>query len=210
MELLDIYDENGNHIGTADRSIVHRDALWHKTVHCWLYDTDGYIYFQRRKDEGTLYTTASGHIMAGESVEQGFAREIFEEIGYTLDYTKAVKLEEYKFVLDKVKKDGSLFRDRAMANIFVYEFDGDISHFKYDEHELDGLVKVKPSDALELFKAERGEISGFEIRFDEKVNKITPKQVKFEEFLVNKGETALSKYGNVLKGVLNLIKAKDK
>ena len=38
MEYLDIYDENENYIGKEERGIVHRDALWHKTVHCWLYD----------------------------------------------------------------------------------------------------------------------------------------------------------------------------
>ncbi len=38
MEYIDIYTENGEMIGKEDRSVVHRDALWHKTVHCWLYD----------------------------------------------------------------------------------------------------------------------------------------------------------------------------
>lgn len=72
MELLDIYDEKGNHIGVEERNIVHRDALWHKTVHCWLYDKKGNIFFQVRKDRGTLYTTASGHLQAGESIAEGF------------------------------------------------------------------------------------------------------------------------------------------
>ena len=33
MEYLDIYDENGNYIGKEDRNVVHKDALWHNTVH---------------------------------------------------------------------------------------------------------------------------------------------------------------------------------
>ena len=48
MELLDIYDEKGNLIGTEDRKIVHEKGLWHKTVHCWLYDDKGNIFFQIR------------------------------------------------------------------------------------------------------------------------------------------------------------------
>lgn len=206
MEYLDIYDENGNFIGKEDRNVVHRDALWHKTVHCWLFDRFGYVYFQIRKDEGTLYTTASGHIQSGESVEEGFAREIFEEIGYKLNCRDAIKLDEFNFVLDKVKKDGSIFKDRAIANIFAYEFDGDIDKFNFDPNELDGLVKVKATEALTLFECEEGTISGFEIKFDGKVNKETPKLVKFEDFLVNAGETALGKYGKVLKGVLEILK----
>lgn len=206
MEMLDIYDEDGNHIGTAERSVVHKDALWHKTVHCWLFDKEGYVYFQIRKEEGTLYTTASGHIQAGETVEEGFAREIFEEIGYRVDYNKAIKLDEFKFVLDKEKSDSSLFRDRAMANIFASEFDGDISKFHFDQNELRGLVKVKADDVLEVFKKEQGEIVGFEIKFDGKSNKILQKQINFTDFLVNKGETALGKYGKVLDGIINILK----
>ena len=38
MEKLDIYDEKGNFIGTEERNVVHEKGLWHKTVHCWLYD----------------------------------------------------------------------------------------------------------------------------------------------------------------------------
>jgi isopentenyldiphosphate isomerase len=56
MEYLDIYDESGNHIGKEERTKVHQNALWHKTVHCWLFDRDGYVYFQIRHDEKTLYT----------------------------------------------------------------------------------------------------------------------------------------------------------
>lgn len=51
MEYLDTYDENKNYIGTFSRKEVHEKALWHNTVHCWLYDKIGNIYFQIRSDE---------------------------------------------------------------------------------------------------------------------------------------------------------------
>lgn len=206
MEYLDIYDESGNHIGKEERNKVHQNALWHKTVHCWLFDSDGYVYFQIRHDEKTLYTTASGHVMAGETLEQGFAREIYEEIGYNVPYTKAIHLETFKFYLDKIKKDGSEFHDRVFANIYACEFDGDISKFKYDPNELDGLVKVKANEALELFKKENGKIDGFLIENQNGKMVMSAKKVDFSEFLVNAGETALGKYGNVLNGILNILK----
>lgn len=205
MEFLDIYDENGNHLGKEERGNVHADGLWHKTVHCWLFDKDGYVYFQIRHDEKTLYTTASGHIMAGETVEQGFAREIREEIGYQVPYTKAIHLETFKFYLDKVKKDGTEFHDRVFANIYACEFDGDISKFEYDPNELDGLVKVKADEALSLFEKEEGQIDGFLIEKRNGEMVMEAKKVDFSEFLVNKGETALGKYGNVLKGIIKLL-----
>lgn len=46
MEYLDIYDESGNFLGKEERNVVHEKGLWHKTVHCWLYTSDGYVFFK--------------------------------------------------------------------------------------------------------------------------------------------------------------------
>jgi hypothetical protein len=35
-ERLDIYDENGVHLGDAARSVVHAEGYWHRTFHCWI------------------------------------------------------------------------------------------------------------------------------------------------------------------------------
>lgn len=205
MELLDIYDENENFIGSEDRNIVHRDALWHKTVHCWLYNKDGYVYFQRRREEGTLYTTASGHIQAGETVKCGFGREIKEEIGCEIDYESAELVDVVKFVMDRENKDGSIFRDRAFANVYVCEFDDDISKFKYDPKEVSALVLVKAREALDLFGKEKGSIKGKIITCESDGNKMEDVNVDFKDFLVNKGETAMGKYGDVLKKVIEIL-----
>lgn len=200
MEFLDIYDENGNYIGTEERNIVHKDALWHKTVHCWLYDKGGNIYFQIRKGEGKLYTTASGHIMAGETVKQGFGREIEEEIGIKVNYEEAVFVNIYKFIMDKTKKDGTVFRDRAFSNVYVCDFEGNEKDFNFDENELDGLVKVNAKQTLELLKQENGKIKGTIIY----KNSIEEKEINFEDFLINEGETGVGKYGDILNKVIEL------
>lgn len=206
MEYLDIYDENENYLGKEERSIVHRDALWHKTVHCWLYDNKGNIYFQIRKKEGKLYTTASGHIMAGETVKQGFGREIEEEIGIKVNYEEATFVNIYKFIMDKLKEDGSVFRDRAFSNIYVCEYEGNGTDFNFDDNELDGLVRVNANETLELFKNENGKITGDIIRKFKNSNKVENKDIVFEDFLVNKGETAIGKYGDILNKVIELTK----
>lgn len=206
MEYLDIYDENQNYIGKEERGIVHRDALWHNTVHCWLYDKQGNVYFQIRKDEGKLYTTASGHVLAGETIKQGFGREIQEEIGIKINYEEAVLVNVYRFVMDKVKADGTVFRDRAFSNVYVCEYEGKETDFDFDENELQGLVKVNAKDAMELFKNEQGKINGKVIKKCEDSNNVENKEILFEEFLVNKGETAVGKYGDILNKVIELTK----
>lgn len=199
MEYLDIYDENGNPIGKETRENVHKNALWHKTVHCWLYDKEGNIYFQIRKDENQLYTTASGHLLTGETVKQAFAREIQEEIGIDVNYEKAEAVNIYKYKADKIKKDGSEFHDRAFSNVYVCEYDGNETNFKFDSNEVLGLAKVNAKNTLNLLKTESGNISGELI-----TNTTSPKTFDINDFLVMPGETAFEKYKDVLNKVISL------
>jgi isopentenyldiphosphate isomerase len=201
MEYLDIYDENKNYLGKEERNKVHRDALWHNTVHCWLYDGDGNIYFQIREDSKTFYTTASGHVMSGESIKEAFGREIKEEIGIDIEYENAELVDIVKFILDRENKDGSYFRDRAFANVYVYKFDDDMNKFNYDEKELDGVVKVNAKETLDLFndKVDKIDASIYKNNLG-----ITKKEVTKEDFLLNKGETLITKYGDVLNKVIKL------
>lgn len=204
MEKLDIYNENGEFIGTEERDVVHEKGLWHKTVHCWLYDKEGNVFFQKRKDRGTLYTTASGHLSAGESVTEAFQREIKEEIGLNIDANDATLVNVVPFKLDRVKSDGSIFKDRAFANVYVDLYEGNYQDFTMDPNEVTAIVIVNAKDTLELFQKENGTIEGKEITLK---NEIIERNIDFKEFLVNEGETALEKYGEVLKKVIELTKS---
>ena len=67
-----------------------------------------------------MYTTASGHLRAGETINEGFHREIKEEIGCSIDTSDAkfIKMEPYK--MDKIK-NGKPFKDRAFVMfIWIY------------------------------------------------------------------------------------------
>lgn len=203
MEKLDIYDEKGNYIGEEDRNIVHEKGLWHKTVHCWLYDKLGRVYFQRRKDRGTLYTTSSGHLKAKESVTEAFHREILEEIGVEIDSSDATLVGVVPFMMDKIKKDGTMFRDRAFANVYVDLYEGNFTSFQLDTDEVTSLVVVFAKDALSLFQKENGSILGIEIDDNHQVKE---KEISFDEFLVNAGETAIEKYGDIMKKIIELTK----
>jgi isopentenyldiphosphate isomerase len=206
IEYLDIYDEEGNYLGKEDRKIVHKEALWHKTVHCWLYDKEGNIFFQIRKDEKKLYTTASGHIKAGETVKEGFGREIKEEIGTDIDFNQAELVTVVPFTLDKELKDGSIFKDRAFANVFVCIFDNNYNTFDFDEKEVEGVVKVNAKETLELFEGKKEAIKSLTIKKDNGKIKQEQTTTKIEDFLVNKGETIIGKYGDVLNKVIALTK----
>lgn len=198
MEYLDTYDKDGKYLGKQERDYVHKHGLWHNTVHCWFYDKNGNVFFQIRRDEKTLYTTASGHVLAGETINEAFGREIQEELGVEIDYNQAKCIEIVPFKMDKEKPDGSVFKDRALANVYIYEFNDNYQKFVFDLDEIDGLVKVSAKEALELFENQTQSIKGEIIKMKNgKITTVT-KPIKLENFLVTEHETATEKYGFIM------------
>ncbi len=207
MEYLDYYDEDGNYLGYETREVVHREGLWHKTVHNWLYTKDGKIIFQIRKDSNKFYTTSSGHVDKGETVEEAFARETKEEVGLIMDTSSAKLTAIVPWKMDKVKKDGSSMKDRAKAHVFIALYEGDGSDFEFDPEEVLGVAMVDAKEALNLFERESGEIDATIIQNGNPDNIIIEKKVDCRDFLVMPGETLLGKYGDVLRAVINEISA---
>lgn len=205
MEYLDYYDEEGNYLGYKSRDEVHKEGLWHNTVHCWLYETDGSVYFQIRSSSHKFYTTASGHVLKGETIKDAFRREINEEIGLDIDSSDAMLVDIVPWRMDKMK-NGTLIKDRAKAHVYIDLFEGDINSFKFDLNEVLGVVKVKAKDALELFKRGSGEIPAIIITTKDNKNISENKLVNIDDFLVMKDENAYDKYKDVLNKIIEVTK----
>lgn len=201
-EMLDIYDENENHIGTEDRDIVHAKGLWHKTTHCWLIQ-NGMIMFQQRSmklnnNPGKLYTTASGHLSAGETPKQGLQREVSEECGIELDTTQAVQIDKVFYKADFTRTDGTEFHDRAIAEVYILETDADLKDFDFQDEELDGIFAVPIEKTLNLFKTKLGQVKGLGVIKENGEQKIVDKIFTLDDFLALNHETHYEKYGKVL------------
>lgn len=195
-EMLDFYDREMNHLGVETRENVHARGLWHKTVHCWLYDEQGNIYFQIRTDTGTLYTTASGHMQAGEAIDDALRREIMEEVGYAIDPTEKELLAVDVWTMCS-EKCGVKKQDNVFANVYMCRVDSNNLKFKFDESEVSGAVRVNATDALNLFLGTRDNING--TLFDN--NGRHDIVVTADKFLLCPGEVAILKYGRQLKFV---------
>lgn len=111
-----------------------------------------------------------------------------------------------KFTMDRVEPDGSTFRDRAFANIYALDFENDISEFNFDESEVLGVVKLNAKETIELLENEKGSIKGTVITNENGLNIPRYEEIEFSRFLVNPGETAIEKYGDVLRKVVELTK----
>ena len=205
MEYLDYYDEDGNYLGYKSRNEVHKEGLWHNTVHCWLYENDGSIYFQIRSDSHKFYTTASGHVLKGETIKEAFRREIKEEIGLDIDSSDATLVSINVWKMDKLKND-VLIKDRAKANIYIDLFEGNINSFNFDPKEVLGVVKVKATEALNLFRSGCGKIKAEIITTKDNINIKENKMVSIDDFLVMKDENAYDKYKDVLNKVIEVTK----
>ena len=123
MELLDIFDDNMNLIGQADRAIAHAQGLIHQVVHVWIVSElrgEPALIFQQRswdkKDFPGFYDIAvGGHIDAGETPDTAVLREMREEIGLNL------KREELEY-LGYMRDDYSIgsFMDCEFAHVYLY------------------------------------------------------------------------------------------
>jgi isopentenyldiphosphate isomerase len=84
-EIIDIFDEHMNHIGTMERHMAHKTHAWHKNVNIWV--TDGKrVLVQRRSATKRTFpncwdASAAGHFSAGETPITGAKREFREELG---------------------------------------------------------------------------------------------------------------------------------
>ncbi len=200
MEYLDIYNENHEHIGQELRSVVHEKGLWHNTVHCWLYDKEGNIYFQIRKDEEKLYTTSSGHVDAGEDLLDAVLREVKEEIGLDVNKDKLEKIGVARWQSNSIKK-GKPFIDNAFANVYLLKIELDKCNFVFQEDEVLGLAKLKASDVFNLFKRNVKEINAkMLIGSTRKEQKVTE-----QDFLMDT-DIFMDKYGFVLETIVEKVK----
>jgi len=110
----------------------------------------------------------------------------------------------YKFIMDKKKNDGSIFRDCAFSNVYVCEFNGKIEDFNFDKNEVIGLVKINAKETLNLLEKETGQINGIVIKNANNENYFEEKIISIQDFLVNKGENAIKKYGDVLTKIIEI------
>jgi len=88
-EYLEIVNEKGEIIGSAQRSEIHGNpSLMHKVVHVLVFNRKGDLLLQRRSQKkdvapGKWDTSVGGHVEAGEDLLGSCKREMQEELGIT-------------------------------------------------------------------------------------------------------------------------------
>lgn len=200
IEMIKIYDEQKNPLGITSRDIVHQKGYWHDTFHCWFLKNENnidYIYFQLRSKvkndfPNLLDITAAGHILADETVGEGF-REIKEELGMD------VSMEDLELI--GVIKDCIItenFIDKEFGNVYMYRVNEE-PVYKLQKEEVSGIVRTKFKNFYDFVFEKRTEITvnGFIINTYDEELEIT-KSVTKEDFVPHSG--------SYLKDVVTIIK----
>ena len=125
-EFIDVLDENGNKTGEVlDKDLAHKLHKIHRTAKVWIINPAGELLFQLRSgNKDTILnmwdTSAAGHISAGETVQQGLARECREELGIDISHEKLIELYTLKN-LDRFHISTSFLTQLDLA-IDAYKF----------------------------------------------------------------------------------------
>lgn len=193
-EILDIYNENLEKIGSIPRCEVHKKGYLHQVVHCWLMSIENgekYIYFQQRsflkKDyPGLLDITSTGHIDSGEPAHIACVREMREETGHIVKPKELFFVGSYREYGEKEN-----FFDNELANIYLYRCDK--PSFNIGE-EVCEMVKIKLTDYKKMAKGEINSLIG------EKYSDKSNMEIKKEEFCQHFEEYLALVKGQINKG----------
>jgi len=148
-ELIDIYDEHNEPTGVQEmKSIAHRDGLWHRTVHVWLYNEKDEILLQLRAKDKELYPgkwdiSVAGHIGAGEDVVTSAIREAKEELGIDILNKELISLGTTQTCMTW---KGNI--DNQFHYVYLLKTDKRVEDFIFHDKEVEKVV-FKHIDELE-------------------------------------------------------------
>lgn len=185
-ELLDIFDEHMNRIGTASRLDVHRQGLWHQTFQCWIAakgHSGPMLLFQKRHPDKDTHPnkydiTSAGHLLSGETAEDG-VRELEEEIGVRASFSQLVPIG-----VIPVEMRYKTMIDREFCHVFLYECDLPLEQYSLQHDEVVGIVQIAANDAIRLFSGETdtAEANGLETDGDGQPISVR-RQLRLEDFV---------------------------
>lgn len=147
-ELIDICDENNNLLDIQKmKSEAHKDGLWHRASHVWIYNSKGEVLLQLRAKKKLIFPdvwdiSAAGHIGAGEDPITSGLREVEEEIG--------LKLQKEDLDFWMIRKAMNIFREiknNEFYYVYFFKFDGDVDQLILQKEEVQ-KIQFFPIDKI--------------------------------------------------------------
>ncbi|MBR4178742.1 MAG: NUDIX domain-containing protein [Bacilli bacterium] len=128
MELLDVYDNNGNRTGRVvergNKNEVFSDNEHIAVAIIFIENSKGEFLIQKTSKENKEYSSTGGHIDHNEDADSTIIREVKEELG--VDIT-----------IDEVVKLGYRLFDFPLRFLYYLKKDIDVSKIKIQESEVE-------------------------------------------------------------------------
>ena len=158
MELIDLYDENGNKL---DKTYLRGDKTrkFNKHEHIpivmiFIENSKGEYLIQKTSEEkGHIYSTTGGHVDSGEDKDDALVREVKEEIG--LD----INIKDVKYL-------GHLVTGAPIRFLYYLKKDIDLSKCNIDKEEVESIRYMDENEINNLI-AERLFLESHAICFNE-------------------------------------------
>lgn len=131
MELLDIYNNNGERTGKTitrgDKSIILSDDEHIAVAVIFIENSKNEFLIQKTSiEKGGKYSSTGGHICSGETPIESIKREVKEELGITIDS-------------DDIKELGYLLYDKPLRYMFYLRKDIDTATIQIQEDEVESV-----------------------------------------------------------------------
>ncbi len=152
-EYFDLYDAHGRPLGARkERSRVHREGDWHRSVALWVVRGDGGLVLQKRSEAkdtrpGKLTATVSGHYSGGEELHD-VLREADEEIGIAARIDDLIPLGRWR----NDDAPSATVRDRELVDVFLWPLGLPLADFRPNPAEVSALVEIPAATLLRLLE----------------------------------------------------------
>jgi 8-oxo-dGTP pyrophosphatase MutT (NUDIX family) len=162
LELLDIYDNDGNVTGKVvkrgDKSVIFNENEHIAVSIIFIENNKNEFLIQKTSHiKGGEYSTTGGHVRSGESPLEAIKREVFEEIGIDINLNDIASLGFYKIGM-------------PLRYLFYLKKDIDIKDVKLQEEEVESVKYMDELEIIELIN--KGEfLESHALLFKELINK---------------------------------------
>ena len=146
MELVDLYDENRVPLGkTAERYGKKGPGEYRMVVHVCVFDRQGRMLIQKRQPfkkgwSGLWDITVGGSATAGEDSQTAIMRELWEELGISID-------------LQNIRPHLSVQFDQGFDDMYLIKKDVDLSALTLEYEEVEEVKWATLDEILSMMDA---------------------------------------------------------
>ena len=165
-ELIDIYTDNYEYLGVAEKKIAHKKGLWHRVFTCVILNSiKSTIYLQKKRPNQYSFNrpdyldiSVGGHYRAGEQISDGI-REVYEETGLS---SKEFSFED--LIPIGIRQTASTISEEYIANefqhIFLLDYRGKPEGLLRYNDESNGFIELSIDNTIDLLTCKTDAIKG--------------------------------------------------